>query len=246
MSRTDWKVFDDQSRHLDRFGLLLFAALVAVVGLALVDLTPSDDDAVPVGALLVNGYVALLFVVSMSATGVARRWRRLLTIGLMASYLGTVILAFVTIDVATQEHFRPSALWAFLAILVPIAVVRRVVMQERVTIKTLLGAIVAYLLLAFSFFMFFLVIDAYQSAPFFGEETGSTEFMYFSLVTITTLGYGDLSPVTDLGRLAAVSEAVIGQVFLVTLVAALVSRFASQPRSERMAELRHDQQAADD
>jgi hypothetical protein len=53
--------------------------------------------------------------------------------------------------------------------------------------------------------------------------------MYFSLTTIATLGYGDFVPVTEVGRLAAMSEAVIGQVYLVTFVAMVVSRFAAAP-----------------
>jgi len=47
--------------------------------------------------------------------------------------------------------------------------------------------------------------------------------MYFSVVTLTTLGYGDLAPVSDVGRFFAMTEAIIGQVFLVTIVARLVS-----------------------
>jgi voltage-gated potassium channel Kch len=59
-------------------------------------------------------------------------------------------------------------------------------------------------------------------------EESTTSFMYFSLVTVTTLGYGDLSPVTDWARLLATTEAVIGQVYLVTVVAMLVGLFAQQ------------------
>ena len=51
--------------------------------------------------------------------------------------------------------------------------------------------------------------------------------MYFSLVTISTVGYGDYTAAHDLGRMAAGSEAVLGQVFLVTFVALIVSRFAA-------------------
>ncbi len=56
--------------------------------------------------------------------------------------------------------------------------------------------------------------------------------MYFSLITISTVGFGDFASVTDLGRMASASEAVIGQVFLVTFVALIVSRFAAgMPRA---------------
>ena len=68
-----------------------------------------------------------------------------------------------------------------------------------------------------------LEVQRFGSIPFFGVEETTSSFMYFSVVTITTLGYGDLSPVSDVGRFFAITEAIIGQVFLVTIVARLVS-----------------------
>ena len=231
MARHHWKVFDDKSPRLDQFGVLFIAALVAVVALSMVDLSPTAADEVPWASLTVSGYVVILFMLSMSAAGVAQRWRRGANLALTIGYLATMLITVTTYEPAPGDHFRTSALWALLAVLVPIAVVRRIVLQPEVTIRTLLGAIAAYLLLAFSFFMIFLEIDAYEAGPFFEEEVGTTDFMYFSLVTITTLGYGDFSPTTNTGQLASVAEAVIGQIFLVTLVAALVSRFAAKPRT---------------
>jgi len=230
MTPQRWKVFDDQSEQLDKFGLLLLGVLVAVVSLSLVDLSPSKGDDVPWGSLIVSAFVVLLFIVAMSATGVAQRWRRTLSLVLMVGYVLTVLVTVTAYDAGTGDQFRPSALWSLLAVLVPVAVVRRVVLPPEVTARPLLRAIAPYLLLAFRFFMVFLSIGAFQDGPFFGRDVGTTEYMYFSLVTITTLGYGDLSPTSNVGQLAAVSEAVIGQVFLVTLVAALVSRFAARPK----------------
>ena len=48
------------------------------------------------------------------------------------------------------------------------------------------------------------------------------DHLYFSFVSLTTVGYGDLTPISDLGRMIAVSEALIGQLFLVTVVALVV------------------------
>jgi len=58
--------------------------------------------------------------------------------------------------------------------------------------------------------------------------------MYFSLVTVTTLGYGDLAAATNLGRLLSTTGAVIGQVYLVTFVAMLVALLAQSWRSTRV------------
>jgi len=232
MPRHRWKVFDDESRRLDQFGVLLIAALIAVGSLSLIDLTPRNDDDPPLGSIIVNAFVVILFMLTMSATGVARNWRRGLNIGLTIGYLATVLFSINAYEPAPGDHYRPSALWALLAVLLPIAVVRRVVLQPVVTMRTLLGAIAAYLLLAFSFFMVFLTIDAFEAAPFFNRDVETTEFMYFSLVTITTLGYGDLSPATNAGQLTAVAEAVSGQIFLVVLVAALVGRFIATPKQQ--------------
>ena len=67
MARHHWKVFDDKSPRLDQFGVLLIAALVAVVALSMVDLSPTAADEVDWGSLIVRGYVVILFMLSMSA-----------------------------------------------------------------------------------------------------------------------------------------------------------------------------------
>ena len=90
-----------------------------------------------------------------------------------------------------------------------------------------MGAVAAYLQIAVAYAFLFQTIDAYTSSNFFGEEVSTTIYMYFSLITISTVGFGDFASVTDLGRMASASEAVIGQVFLVTFVALIVSRFAA-------------------
>lgn len=63
----------------------------------------------------------------------------------------------------------------------------------------MLGAVSAYLLIAVCLSFAFMTVNAYQAGFFFGEEVSSTAFMYCSLVTVTTLGYGDLTAATDLG-----------------------------------------------
>jgi hypothetical protein len=73
------------------------------------------------------------------------------------------------------------------------------------------------------------VMRAASSEPFFASGEGDTEdFLYFSFATLTTVGYGDLTAASDLGRSLAIMEALIGQVYLVTVVALIVGNLARQ------------------
>lgn len=53
----------------------------------------------------------------------------------------------------------------------------------------------------------------------------SGDFLYFSVITLTTVGYGDLTPATAVGRTIAMTEALVGQLYLVSVVAAVVGRW---------------------
>ena len=105
--------------------------------------------------------------------------------------------------------------------------------HRTVTVQTLLGAVAAYLQIAVAYAFAFQALDAGTALPLFGVQVPTTSYMYASLTALSTLGYGDLVPVTELGRLLAVSEAIVGQVFLVTFVAMLASRYATKPVSPR-------------
>ena len=81
----------------------------------------------------------------------------------------------------------------------------------------------------------FLAVDFYQSETFFSTQEPTTSFIYFSLTTITTLGYGDLAPVSEVGRLLATIEALVGQVYLVTFVGMVVGLLVAE-RQRRIEE----------
>jgi hypothetical protein len=115
-----------------------------------------------------------------------------------------------------------------LVALAPVAiaagVVRGVRAEGAVTLHTMFGVLCIYLLLGMLFaFVYGLVGDA-QSEPFFasGIDADISDYLYFSFATMTTVGYGDLSAATDLGRSVAITEALIGQIYLVTVVAVIV------------------------
>jgi hypothetical protein len=105
------------------------------------------------------------------------------------------------------------------------AVLRRVVTADSVSFRTILGAISVYTALGILFTWAYGAIDRIEGGGFFGAgvATKGSDFLFFSYTTLTTTGYGDLVPVGQVGRMVSGLEMMIGQIFLVTLVAGLVS-----------------------
>ncbi len=225
-----WRLFGDDSRYLDRFGLLLVLTTISVSVLALVDLDdPNENLWSEFGWLIVSFSVGFSLLVALRTSGLTRRWMRIadavIGLTLVASLISAIFIHWT--DVALQPAIgRPSPLWIVIAIVSPVVVLRRVLSQRVVTIEALWGALSVYLLIAIAFNYIFLEVERFDSTAFFGMQETTSSFMYFSLVTITTLGYGDLAPASDVGRFLATTEAIIGQVFLVTIVARLVTLFS--------------------
>ena len=103
----------------------------------------------------------------------------------------------------------------------PIAIGRALYLRPVIDVRTVLGAICIYLLLGIMYAFLYAAIGAIGSDPFFVQthHPGIQIFLYFSFVTQTTVGYGDYTAATDLGRTIATTEALLGQIYLVTIVA---------------------------
>jgi hypothetical protein len=104
--------------------------------------------------------------------------------------------------------------------------------HKEVTRDIIVGAAVVYLLMAIMWSFIFAVVETLHPGSFNipqGQDIeASRNFLYYSFVTLTTLGYGDITPVTSLARSLCILEAVIGQLYLVVQVAWLVGVHVSQ------------------
>jgi len=109
-----------------------------------------------------------------------------------------------------------------------------VIDQREVNRQSVTGAICIYLLLGILFMFVYWAVAVLGSGYFFAQGTDGTTSLqlYFSYVTLATLGYGDYTPATSLGHTLAVTEALLGQLYLVTVVALLVGNL-SRKRAER-------------
>jgi hypothetical protein len=102
--------------------------------------------------------------------------------------------------------------------------------QGEVNSKSVAGAICVYVLIGMVFLYLYGAIAVLGHGPFFAQGTDGTRAirLYFSYVTLATLGYGDYTPAGNLGHTFAVLEALIGQIFLVTVVAVVVTRLGGR------------------
>jgi hypothetical protein len=120
-----------------------------------------------------------------------------------------------------------------LAVLAPLVILRRIVLSPTITFHLVLGALSIYLLLGLAYAYLFPLIATLMGQPFFvqTENPGTADYLYFSYTTLATIGYGDFTAATSLGRMVAVSEGLVGQLYLVSAVALLVGNIGRTLRS---------------
>ena len=164
--------------------------------------------------------------------------------GLRRVAMGLFVLA-IAVAVANLFIDRDSDLVAFvfltattLYVVAPISIVRHIGYRREVDQEAMLGALCAYLLIGMAFAFAYRCLGAAQAEPFFGAagEGSMSEDLFFSFVTLTTTGYGNLVPARNPGQSLAVLEALLGQLFLVTAIGKVVSAW----RPRRWGQPAHD------
>jgi hypothetical protein len=139
------------------------------------------------------------------------------------------VLTALSIAIGAGERAAGAALLLSTLLLVasPIAIAWRLVHHQKVTGQTILGALCVYILIGLIFANADYGIQLASGTSFFAQSGhhGPSDFAYFSFITMTTVGYGDLTPSTGLPRTSAVLDALTGQIFLVVLVARLVTLY---------------------
>jgi Ion channel len=202
-------------RASDAFGLVLALILLTYVLASVI----SNRGWAAVLLTAVTGATAVVALTSSHARPVFVR-RSLL--------LATLAVLLAAISAVTGgRHWLSAANFVEIGLLAVAmaAVLRRVLVAEKVSSRTILGAISVYASLGILFTWAYGLIDRIEGGGFFGQVAGiqGSDFLFFSYTTLTTTGYGDLVPAGQVGRMVSGLEMMLGQVFLVTLVAGLVS-----------------------
>jgi hypothetical protein len=199
----------------DAFGLVFFLVLLTYV----------------LASLLSNrGWSAVVLTVATSATSVIALTSSHARAGLVRA---AIWLSGLTIALAIAGAVFGGSLWLNLASVVQVSllavamlsVLRRVVTAPEVGFRTILGAVSVYTVLGILFTFLYGAIDRMQTGAFFEgvPHPQGSDFLFFSYTTLTTTGYGNLVAGGQPGRMISGLEMMIGQIFLVTLVAGLVS-----------------------
>jgi hypothetical protein len=212
-------------RSPDSFGLVLVMIVITYV------LAVSMPGRWAPTIVLVAQVVTVRVSLHTSRAGIVlRRASDVLLVGATLAAIGNI--AFERDDAVLAVAFLGSSLLYFIA---PFSILREIMFRRAVDRETMLGVLAAYLFFGMAFAFTYRLIGHVQSTPFFGAggEGSVADDLFFSFVTLTTTGYGNLVPDGNPGQSIAVLEALIGQLFLVTAVAKLVN--AWQPRRRNQA-----------
>jgi ion channel len=215
------EVWRDLIRFLDSYASLLLLLLANFFLLELVD----DQRWGALGSTMLSAF-ALLVAISDPAAGHHITRRHWVLVGACVA-LAPLVLIVNSTSVVGLTYLLPVSLLVTATLPITLA---RVVRHRRVTYETVLGALCSYVLVGLLFAFLYLAVDGLRADPFFAQpgEHLQSEYVYFSFVSLTTLGFGDLSPSVGLPQALTALEALLGQVFLVTMVARLVTLWGRQ------------------
>jgi Ion channel len=172
------------------------------------------------GAIVALVMVAGVLVISASPTA---------TLVILAGFLLNVFVVIARlIRPTTYDLYLVAAAWFVIVCTLAVVVARTVFAQGRVSFHRVVGAVLLYLLIALAFVSLFMLVgllvpNAFNGLVFEDNEKLASNLIYFSFVTLTSTGYGDIYPVHPIARSLCNLETIIGQLYPATLLARLVS-----------------------
>jgi hypothetical protein len=213
-------------RFADSYGLVLVLLVISYFcDAALGDYTW--------GRVVVVLVLAAATWLALRASQVERRGMRLAEA--LIPLLCLVAIASLLIGQENLAHAVTGAISLLLVVVAPIAIVWHLSRRMALSVETFLGAVCVYLLIAQLFATLFSLTALIAGQPFFVQTShpSAIDYIYFSFVTITTVGYGDFTSALPVGKMMAMTEAVFGQLYLITVVSLVVQNLGARRQQQR-------------
>jgi hypothetical protein len=212
----------------DAYGLVLFLLVAMLVAPALV---PGAS-----GSRLVAATLGVTAIIVALASSRIKHWA--LVVAIIAAAAAFLLVAASRADDSGPAVIGSSMLSA-LFFVTSVGMLVRIARHKSITVRTLYGAIAAYLMIGLGFALLYQAIEFANPSAINGTDLSQRGVhAYYSFTTLTTLGYGDITPVSIGARTAAQFEMLLGQVYLVVIVARIVSLLGSDREIEMQVQTR--------
>jgi Ion channel len=230
---TEEEVDEKPPRFADSYGLVLVLLIAGFFSSAVA----GDSHYGRVATLVILAATTWL---ALRASPVQRHLLRYAVTLIPLATLAAVVASVVGND--ETARIVGATLTILLVLVAPAAIVKRLASHPVISLNTFYGAVCVYLLIAMFFASCFALVGAVSGSGYFAQiqppaKASTVDYLYFSLTTITTVGYGDLTALGGVGRMLAVLEAIFGQLYLITVVALVVQNLGQARKlRKRMGE----------
>jgi hypothetical protein len=199
--------------------------LLLILDIALLELLPKGRGTLVVQVV----FIAATLVLALRTSDAPRKVLRFGQVGALVASAAAIAIAVAGSGTLLGGTYF---LMALMLLVTPPVMLVRLLHHRRVTARTLIGALCVYLMIGLLYTFMFLGLGTTNGGKLFAQKdtTESADCVYFSFITEATVGYGDLTPVGNLPRLMAVTLGLLGQMYLVTTVARLVSLFGTETK----------------
>jgi hypothetical protein len=208
-----------------RYGVVLGLTILAVLFSILAPDTPIGRAV----AILLQSTMLLAVIATSRQANAARGLTATLTVVVLLGL--AVLLGLKVVPRWVGAAGTATAVAAVLVVLTRGVV--RLIRERGVTLQAVAGALTTYLLIGLEFALAIRVLVGISAHPYFEQITNAavsqSQEIYFSFTTLTTTGYGDLTPILSIGRALSVLEMLVGQIYLVTVIGLLVGNLRRTP-----------------
>ncbi len=216
MGRKLWNYFERNSIYFLAIALFLFIFLPPFL---------KGENAFQYSILILSSFIIAFVILILPSSG-TKRWNWILLFLLVIPWLMNL------------DYWLTTAFLLFFTLIYSITsyrIINIVLKEEEVDLRVVVGSVVGYLLIGLSFTFLCALLVQFYPHSFDAPEQMSTpySFVYFTFVTLSTLGYGDVTPSTPPAQALSLLIAISGQFYMVIIVAVIVGKFISmRPKNQ--------------